>query len=222
MKAISLWQAYLAGALHGDAWCTNSSFGLRVKDRDFADAFVLALNSVTGTQISVLQDERGYWTVRASNATGRFSSLRKYLPHDDDERSAWLRGMFDSGGNAQLWHMPHVSPNSHHRRVAFYSTSTETLRIVGEHLRSLTIPFTIRSTSNSISHKGSKTVFELRVVRKEGFTKFARLVGSSIGRKNDRLQAIIAAYDKSEGFSSRGGILGSAARRARRSAGGAY
>ena len=52
MKTISLTQpqrlamAYLCDVYYGDGWCSAGGFGLKVKDRDFAEAFAVCVNHV--------------------------------------------------------------------------------------------------------------------------------------------------------------------------------
>lgn len=201
MKALSVWQpqAYLAGVLHGDGWCTDLTLGLRCKDLDFSETFAAALNDACGTQVKPKRDERGYWLIRQGNKSGRFSHLKAFEPSDNDHLSAWLRGLFDSEGNAQLWHM---KASSFHRRIAIYSTSMSTIERAAEFLDWLDVPHSIRATRKSRTSKGTKTVFELRMVRKEGFERFRTMVGSSIARKEATIRAITESYQP-EGWQAR-------------------
>ncbi len=201
MKALTIWRPYVAGVLHGDGWCTEKSLGLRVKDKDFADAFATAMNGIMQTNIGVRRDERGYWTVRASNRTGRFTHLRGYEPLNNEERAMWLRGFFDSEGNAQILKSP-SGPNSWHRRVAFYSTNLVTLGIAAAFLHHLDIAHSISVIKNSKSHKGKKPVSELRLRRRAAFQRFAVYVGSNIARKQHRLEQIGDTYQP-EGWQAR-------------------
>jgi hypothetical protein len=194
MKALTVWQPYLAGVLHGDGWCTPLTLGLRVKDRVFADVFAQAINALFDLSISPKLDERGYWLVRARNKSGRFDGLRDHEPTDNDELSSWLRGLFDSEGNAQLWLNTAKGPHSYHRRIAFYSTVPGTLIRASDYLDWLEVPNSIRPTKNSLSHKGTKTVWELRVLRREGFQRFAEMVGATDPRKAGRVAAIARSY----------------------------
>jgi hypothetical protein len=218
----TLWQPYIAGVLHGDGWCTPLGVGLRAKDLDFVETFCAALNVGFRLTAKPRRDERGYWLFRTSSDASRFQPLRDYMPKHDQERAAWLRGLFDSEGNAQLFRHPNQSPNAVHRRVAIYSTNLGTLDFASLLMDSLSIPNATRPTKNSMSHKGNKTVFELRVLRQEGFQRFASMVGSSIARKNQTLQGIAASYRLRAAFCSLGGQRGSATRLARRQAGGRY
>ena len=199
MKTLTIWQPflsrpYVAGVLHGDGWCTSKTLGLRCKDADFAETFAGAVNDICGTQLSPATDERGYSLVRTSNRRGRFNRLRAHQPTDNDELGWWLRGLFDSEGNAQLWLNKAAGPASFHRRVASHSTGLPTLERAAEYLDWLDVPNGIRATRNSATHKGTKTVFELRMLRQEGFSRFAEMVGSSIARKRANLEAIVASY----------------------------
>ena len=169
MKALTIWQPYLAGVLHGDGWCTGLTIGLRCKDRDFAETFAEGMNAVFELRVVAKKDSRGYWLIRLGNRSGRFDALRAYEPTDNDELTSWLRGLFDSEGNAQLWLYPRRGGNAYHRRIAFYSTELRTLDRALEYLSWLEVSATIRATKNSASHKGDKTVFELRIVRRDGF-----------------------------------------------------
>jgi hypothetical protein len=214
MKAISLWQPYLAGVLHGDGWCTRLTLGLRCKDHDFSLAFCAALTAGFGIKKKPGKDERGYWLIRVGNKSGIFNGLCNYEPNNDKERAVWLSGMFDSEGNANL-SKSNMSKRSFNRRIAFYSTNHQTIEISSSYLDRLSIPNIIRETSNSNSHKGSLVVFELRVLRREGFEKFAALIGSSIRRKAEIIAAIPKSY-RPAGHHDRAQALGVIARRANR------
>ena len=201
MKAITVWQPveglwrpYLAGVLHGDGWCSPLTLGLRVKDRDFAETFCQGLQVICGLPAKPRRDERGYWLVRLGNKSGRFNDLRSYEPRDNDELALWLRGLFDSEGNAQLWLNAKVGPNSYSRRIAIYSTDKDTLERAATFMEWLEIAHSIRPVKPSAGHKGRKPVYELRVCRREGFTRFAEFVGSSIARKQSTISAIVATY----------------------------
>ena len=192
---------YLAGVLHGDGWCTPLTIGLRVRDRDFSDAFVAALRAATGVSMVSRPDERGYWLCRTSNKTGRFDELRGFCPGNNDETGWWLRGLFDSEGNANLTYQPRLGLLSCSRRIAVYSTREETLAQAAEFMEWLEIPHLIRPTKNSATHKGSKVVHELRVLRREGFARFAEMVGSNIGRKQETIERIVDSYQPPGGSS---------------------
>jgi hypothetical protein len=201
IPAITLWQPsivdmcrpYVAGVLHGDGWCTKLTLGLRVKDRDFAECFASAVRAATGVVLTVAPDERRYWLTRSGNKTGRFSALRAYAPTDDDELGWWLRGLFDSEGNAQI-NPCKGGPNCYSRRIAIYSTNMETLIKAAGYMEWLSIPHLIRPTKNSATHMGTKVVHELRVLRQAGFARFAEMVGSNIGRKRDAIAGIVDTY----------------------------
>src|SRR5262245_17678066 len=97
--------AYLSGVLHGDGWCNEQTIGLRVKDQDFAQAFARALTKIAMEDYAPRLDGRGYWLVRTDNCNGRFCHIKSFKPETDTERALWLRGLFDSEGNAQLFQL---------------------------------------------------------------------------------------------------------------------
>ena len=185
--------AYLSGVLHGDAWCTGV-LGLRVKDRDFAEAFEDAIGHVFGIFRLPTQDERGYWLVRMSNRTGRFDELHEFVPETPEQKTAWLRGLFDSEGNAQL-RLNGISENSYGRRVAIYSTNIHTMEKARAYLTALGIATRLSSTKNSAMHKGRRTVYELSLKGgRTNYERFAEMIGSSIARKQVVLGAIPISY----------------------------
>lgn len=200
-------EAYLAGVLQGDGWCTKE-VGLRVADKDFADAFASSLHRVFGNSAKPRIDQRGYWLLSASNITGKCTYLLSFVPQSTQEYAAWVRGLFDSEGNAQLTANRKAGPNAYWRRVAMYSTNRGTLERGACYLQALAIPSIIRETRNSPGHKGSKTVYELAVRgSRENYTRFATLIGSSLSRKQATLDAIRESYNDDITVSFRQGQL---------------
>lgn len=186
--------AYLAGVLHGDGWCTGLSIGLRCVDHDFASTFALALNTVAGTTLVPRFVDGNYWSVRAGNKSGRFDHLKGFEPRTVAEQAAWLRGLFDSEGNAQVTPAPRRGPRSIHRRIAMYSTEMSTLNRAAMFLSNLGIDSSLRSMKLTEGHLGTKPVFELRVNRRTGFKRFYALVNSSIERKRNAIAIIATSY----------------------------
>jgi hypothetical protein len=207
-------EAYLAGVIKGDGWCTGYSIGLRVADRDFAEAFAAAITQVFNVPLRIGQERQRYWIVRTSNKTGKYTYLLSLEPTTTSEKAFWLRGLFDSEGNAQLCKLPR-GKNSYDRRVSLYSTNTETLNTASRFLTDLAISHRIRSTNNSPGHKGTKCVYELILQASEAnFARFQSLIGSSLARKQATLAAIVASYvpDLSESY-RRGQLKGAVTRR---------
>jgi LAGLIDADG-like domain len=186
-------EAYLSGVLKGDGYCTRT-IGLLVKDKDFADTFILAIYH--GFQVLVVPHlhQGKYWYTRASNYTGKYTYLLTFEPRIAYERAAWLRGLFDSEGNAQLTKASR-GVNCYWRRIAMYSTTVGTLDQASIYLQSLAITSTIRATKNSQGHKGDKTVYELVLKGgKDNYERFLNKVGSSIARKQVAIEAIVQSY----------------------------
>lgn len=213
--------AYLAGVILGDGWCTKLTLGLRVADEDFALEFHRCVTQVFKVMLSCRIDERGYWLVRTSNKTGKFNCLIDYEPITNSEKAVWIRGMFDSEGNAQL--IPSkMSANSWNRRAAFYSTNMETLSRTASYLSDLGMASRTREMKASASHIGTKPVYELSLrSSRQNYSLFAELVGSSIQRKREVLKKIPGSYQP-PGHHARAGAKGAASRKARRDSGGKY
>ncbi len=182
--------AYLAGVLCGDGWESPKDIGLRVKDRDFADTFAVALEIVTGHRARP-RLERSYWTVRAKRDS---QNLKGFKPTTKEEMAYWLRGLFDSEGNVQMVKVPNY-PDSWIRRVALYSTEPSTIKRAGIYLDSLEIPSRVRLRKPTKGHLGNLPVYELSLIcSADNFRKFAWLVGSSIERKRSALLRMVLSY----------------------------
>lgn len=208
--------AYICGVLHGDGYVTDLSIGLNVSDLDFACAFANALACVTGLWIPPRNDS-GYWKVRTSNKAGIHSHLRNYEPQTLEEKAMWVRGLFDSEGNAQC-RLNGVSENSYGRRVSMYSTELTTLERAMTYLDELGIETRCSLTQAHLGegHKGDKPVHELSVRGgKENYTSFALIVGSSIARKHKTLIEIVASYRDMAEYTRKAQAKGAETRRRR-------
>lgn len=222
MKVLTLHQPYLAGVVRGDGWVSPLTLGLRVADREFAETFALSIWVEFGVVTTPSLDERGYWLVRVGNKTGRFDRLRAVIPRHPPECRSWLRGLFDSEGNAQLLHRPKVSPAAYQRRVAIYSTSIDTIEMAEGAFAVLNMGTRRSEVKPTAGHLGSKPVYELRLAAsKDSYARFAEEVGSSIRRKQIVLDAIPRSYQP-PGHHARIQERGVVTRRARAAAGGRY
>ena len=184
--------AYLAGVIKGDGFCTTYDFGLLAKDADFVQAFADSVNRAFQMSVKPRKDKRGYWIIRIPNKTQRFTFLLDYVPNSVETYGDWIRGLFDGDGNTQLLSL---HGNSYQRRIAIYSSYVETLHAAAKYLNELGIPTLLGATKNSATHYGSKTVYELRVrSSKINYMRFSELIGSSIKRKRDIIEAIPQSY----------------------------
>lgn len=185
---------YLAGCLLGDAWLTQV-FGLRSKDEEFAVVVADALHRAFGVTVRPRLDERGYWLVAIGARTGRFDSLRDWEPSSRDAQCAWLRGLFDSEGNVNLFFRPEKGPRSYSRRVLFCSTTIPTLERAQEYLSVLGIGSRLGPWNCGPGHKGTRTVYGLTISSSHhNYRVFCEQVGSSIGRKQRTLEMLVSTY----------------------------
>ena len=215
MKAITLHQpaAYVSGVLHGDAWVTNLTLGLRVADKEFCEEFSRCVYSITGYFQAPKIDERWYWLYRAGNKTGRFLPLKEFVPTTVDEQAVWLRGLFDSEGNVQLLHRPRLGELSFQRRVVIHSTETSTLEKAMSYMNNIEIPSYIREEKLTEGHLGSKPVYGLYISGRSGFTTFRDLVGSTLKRKMEVLENLVESYQDITKDAQRKQLLSAASKR---------
>lgn len=233
MRTLTVGQphAYLSGVLAGDAWLSTGSgkspsgyLCLRVADKDFADAFASAVRIAYAIDVLPHLDERGYWLTRTYNGYRRFDPLRSYSPVTDDEHAAWLLGLFDSEGNAQLTPKPNRGPNSWSRRAALYSTEPATLDKAEACFARLGLSTHRNMMRPSEGHLGSRPVEELKLSSSQpAYEHFANEVGSNIARKQHTLDRIAASYITDMANRRRQmQATGVASRLARKASGGRY
>jgi hypothetical protein len=188
--------AYLSGVILGDGWFTHQ-LALTCKDRDFAEAFANAIHDAFGINLPPRPEIRAtgtFWCVRRGNRRGRFDALRQFHSSSLGEKALWLRGLFDSEGNAQFGRTQ-GGPHCYQRRIAIYSTNRKTLNVAAQYLADLHIPSVIRTANTGVGHKGSRTVYELRVIGgRANLTRFGLNVGSSIARKCYSMLAMVISY----------------------------
>ena len=205
--------SYIAGVYLGDGYLTNggATIGLHVKDRDFAEAFATAIDCAFGLSVQVRQEGK-YWRARIRRK-GLFDRIPFFIPRSNVHRAYWLRGLFDSDGNAQLYRSL-ASPGAKNRRVAIYNTTATTIDRACRYLQYLGICCKVNETSAHLqpSHHGSAVVLELKVVGgRESFQAFAEQIGSCIDRKRRTLTAIATYEEKSE-YCKRGGLASAVVR----------
>jgi hypothetical protein len=184
--------AYVAGVYEGDGYLTNGghSLGLHVADREFAEAFAIAVEVAFGVKPHVRREGK-YWRV-AVYRKNLFLSLPSFEPLSPEDCASWVRGFFDSEGNVSVFvrRDGYVS-----RRVSMYNTDLDLIERTVLYLSKIDIKARWLPTKPSKSHLGTKTVFELKVVGgKSELIKFAATVGSSIPRKQELLDSLKDSY----------------------------
>jgi hypothetical protein len=231
LRALTVRQpvAYLAGVLAGDGYLSKPTrgrlhgiLGLHVADEDFARAFAEAVRVAYGVGPAVRRERAGYWRVARYNGYGRFDGLlpyRSFRTDDDDERAAWLRGFFDSEGNASLLRL-RKGVNSWSRRVCVFNTDLRILGTAADFLAALGYLTVQSHVPPDAGHLGTLPVYQLRLRQsRENFERFATQVGSSIGRKQRTLDAIANSYTSAEellAITLRTQACGAASKRRRR------
>lgn len=126
--------------------------------------------------------------------------LRCFEPTNDDERAAWLRGLFDSEGNVVCVRKPRNGAASWDRRVVFLSTNVQMLGSALVLLSDLGIAARLSAWSCGRGHRGSKQVMAVTLkAGRDNFARFAAVVGSSIKRKQDALNLLPKTYQSAGG-----------------------
>lgn len=194
--------AYIAGVLHGDAY-SSTKFGLTAIDKDFVQAFAQAGASALGLTWRVRPTRGRYWCVETSNKTGRFSHLRHIEPKTLKEKAMWVRGWFDAEGSAYC--ADGVGERGYtFRKVCGVSTAMPTIEKVASYLTDLGIKTRVLSRNKpSEGHIGTRIVHEVALRGRKDFELFRDLVGSSIARKRETLDKIVASYLSDEEFQRR-------------------
>lgn len=172
--------------------CRGAVLGLKVADEDFILTFASAVRRAFGLTVRARR-EGPYWVAKIGRI-GVFDDLKTREPETRDEVRWWLRGFFDSEGNASLTRSK-ISENSWSRRVAFFNTDVALIDRARGYLDLLEIETLTYTMKPSRGHLGTKPVFELLVRSgQENYWRFGELVGSSIARKAQALQAIPRSY----------------------------
>lgn len=185
-----------------------------MKDKDFAEAFRDAIADAFGRVANVRPHNTIYWIVRVGNKRGTFDGCRSFEPATDEERAAWLRGLWDSEGTAHLANVNGAVRPYTHRKVSLVSTNLDTLQRAAEMFETLGIKTRRRSVKLDASHRGTKPVYELAVCGREGFERFEAVIGTTIARKRAVLAQITASY-QDDGWQREAQLRGAAAKRKR-------
>ncbi len=153
----------------------------------------MAIRRVSDCLVRPARDGTRYWRV-ISGSPETFAAIKSYKPTSAPDRTAWVRGLFDSEGTA-YFQVNKRYPNCYHRRVSMASSNHKTLRTAKAHLKRLGIGSSILSTKLTAGHYGTKPMYELRLSHSlENYSAFAWEVGSSIARKMDKLRKISLSY----------------------------
>lgn len=196
MKTVEDHKAYLAGVYSSDGYINNNCFGLNVKDFDFADQFRKSICSISNYNPKIHKDKRSIHIIRVTNKKSIFNFVINYEPITNDEKRFWLRGFFDGDGNANISKVKKYN-NSFCRRISFYNTELKLIIKANNYLYDLGMICTFKLMILSESHLGNKPVYELRLISGIlNYTKFQKLISSTIERKRIIIDSIINSYDQ--------------------------
>lgn len=188
-------KGWLLGVLSGDGWCTTT-VGLRSVDKDFVVEFSRILNCIAPVDAKPIKEVRetgSYWVCRSG--ARNLVSFIKAIKNQKVDPSSWLRGLFDSEGNVVCSKMKKW--NSYHRKIAFYTTDELVRDKCVRFLNKIGIASKLRIVKPSQGHKGTKIVYEIKVMHNHvALSRFSNLVSSTIKRKRVLLDKLPLSYCK--------------------------
>jgi len=197
---IHLELGYVIGALLSD--CTRTTYvKLAVKDRDYAESFAHALDTVTGRKYRV-KERDGYYIVRTRGSPLRYivkSGLWKVVAYV--YLKEFLQGLFDGDGSVTM----RVSPRPEFIvRITLCDSNLELLEFTKRLLRKLGIESKIllnrkRGTKTTICGREctiNEDCWVLTINRQKDIIKFYKHVGFRIQRKQEKLRDVVEILRK--------------------------
>jgi len=184
--------AYILGVTLGDGWVGEKKVGLNVTDKEFAEAFKEALQSIGLSP--TMKFYREQWLVRAYNTD--FAKWFKSIKLKDIEqivspfKGAFIRGFYDSEGAL----ITHTKKSGIYKYVELYNTDKNLLLLNQSLLDTLGLHSTL-SMRQVIGEKGildngraivsQKDRYTLRVCRQTDVKKFLEETEPNIERKGE-------------------------------------
>lgn len=190
--------AYLIGAKLGDGYVRyhySYEFGLKVKDKDFAEQFFLCLKFIAPQHNIRFKPFQNRW--RVDTASKRlYNFFSSTIPDDyteiiDKYPAEFIRGLSDAEGGS------YFTSNGKYRyaHVKIFNTDRHLLEFTN---KLLITHYKIRSTIR-ISHiipETNNICFLLEITNIIDLIAFEKNIGFSIQRKQNRLKINKAVYDK--------------------------
>lgn len=183
--------AYVLGVAFGDGKKRADGLHLWVRDRDFAEAFAGACESLGFKPRKYFKErERAYEVCIYSIEFGRWFKYLTYegvkeLLVDDEAKKAFVRGYFDSDGCATI-----SSIGECKNSIKFGDPNLSLLRLVAEVCSDLGIE---TSAYGPYSKNGKKDMYTL-YVHAQSRRRFSELIGSNLARKRKALEKIARFY----------------------------
>lgn len=187
----------MSGVYEGDGYATDkNAFGLHVKDYEFVKAFKQALQTLTKKVSKVRTEGKYYRCVQQNRNINWRNIFKEYLPKTTKHKRLWLRGLFDSEGCVCL--SKHKKGNAcYTRRITISNTDKKLLRRAMLYFNSIGIASYLESDCGGYGHYRTKTIYKVRLIESRPNIKmFAKLVGTSISRKREKLFSCINTYKK--------------------------
>lgn len=191
---------YVIGTVLGDgstSICGDHSYSikLRVRDRDFADAFAEAINAVLKLPTVKVRyhDKTSQWHVDVSSLLLQqflrrpLAELEPIIARSDRCSAGFLRGFFDSEGNVHKGSVTATNTDKLLIKLVFPQLERLHIEFTGPYLQSKgNRPVMIKGKMYWVNHD----CFRIRI-RNHSRQAFLSTIGFKIKRKNDALAAAV-------------------------------
>lgn len=184
--------AYVLGVAFGDGRKRPDGLHLWVKDRDFAEAFAKACENLGFKPRRYFKENEGDYEVCVySIELGRWLKSLSYekiekLLVDEDAKTAFVRGYFDSDGSASMGLAEPCRNN-----IMFGDSNLSLLTLVAEVCADLGIKTS--PVYGPYPNENGTNMYALHV-RARSKRRFAELIGSNLARKREILEKIARFY----------------------------
>jgi len=199
--------SYVIGVYFGDGSIGLSEHKYRIRlkvvDREFAEAFARALEDI-GANARVYVESDGRRDRFVAEATSKFLYMFLKQPKEalfevaKEYPQEFLRGFFDSEGCFNFnknERQGFVSASNYNREVlTFCQKALESLGISSKIVLTKRKGTTVKIWGKEYQY--SSDLYEIRIYRKDDLSKFYRLIGFTISRKQKLLEEYLGIHKK--------------------------
>ena len=195
--------AYVLGVVKGDGftrvrrgkWRSSGEIGLKVNDKDFAEAFKENLESFAGRGVKIFEKNGRHhvylYSIHYADFIQNFN-LKEVLKWDLSSKHSFLRGLFDSDGGI-------IGQNLENRRKAkrwlhFSNNNLEIVNIVATIFKELELKYSISKRIHS-GFGSKKLQYEIKIYNLKDMFYFYNNIGFFIVRKQNKLKEVIGSYN---------------------------
>lgn len=183
--------SYVIGAMLGDGWLNrckkNHYVCLTAKDEEFVKHFAHCMTIILGSECRVWIDKNGFYNARSTSKMLfeylQGKNIDNFIDIISERPTDFIRGFFDAEGNVRI-----RNGKKKGSEITLTNTNFHYLEVIKYILSSiLSISSTI--TLQKREHPGWKDCYKLSI-RANSQKRFAKEIGSTIARKQERLKEI--------------------------------